>query len=339
MAHELKSLIEISKKIGKRPDYVQGGGGNTSVKIGKNKMIIKASGFRLSELRVKKGLVSVDHQKIVQFYSTVKGRENITDVIIENDRVVKDSIHKKRSGEELRPSIETGFHSLAGKFVIHSHSVYANIFNCSKEGKKILSKMFKEAIFVPYYPPGISLTIGVRKALGKRESKIFFLENHGIVVCGETAEDAYVLHEEITNCIKKDLKIRSQYPKIKVVSAENGCFKSESDQVSDLIRKHKKTVKKFRKIVLFPDQLVYGDDVGFLANAGFSIRIDVDKGAVFYNNMSYAKAFTFEEVFVAWLFIIDQIRRFGLTLKTISKKEIDFILNMESEKYRKKLCK
>jgi len=338
MSDKVKSLIELSKNIGARPEYVQGGGGNTSVKMGQNKMIIKASGFRLSEICARRGLVAVDYQKIVRFYSSVKEGESISRIAGENSRVINESVYKKKSGENVRPSIETGFHSLAGKFVIHSHSVYANILNCSQEGKNILSEIFKDSVFVPYYPPGVFLTIGVKNALRKKKSHTFFLENHGIVVSGETAEEAYGRHEEATRLIKRKLKINSPYPKVSVALGENGCFRSESSAVSDLIRKHKKTVKNFGKMVLFPDQVVYGDDVGFCHGAGFGIQIDVDKGAIFYNNMSYNKVLTFEEVFIAWLFIIDQIHQLGMTLKTISKKEIAFISNMESEKYRKKLC-
>ena len=46
----LKYLVNISNKIGKRCDYTQGGGGNTSVKIDSENMAIKASGSTLKEM-------------------------------------------------------------------------------------------------------------------------------------------------------------------------------------------------------------------------------------------------------------------------------------------------
>ena len=48
---ELIQLIEISRAVGADPDWVQGGGGNTSVKSPDGKrMFIKASGTALSEM-------------------------------------------------------------------------------------------------------------------------------------------------------------------------------------------------------------------------------------------------------------------------------------------------
>ena len=40
--NELRDLEKISKKIGEYKDFVQGGGGNTSVKLDKEWMAIKA---------------------------------------------------------------------------------------------------------------------------------------------------------------------------------------------------------------------------------------------------------------------------------------------------------
>ena len=48
----LGAFADLSNRIGARPDYVQGGGGNTSVKLDGGLMAVKASGFRLSDVRV-----------------------------------------------------------------------------------------------------------------------------------------------------------------------------------------------------------------------------------------------------------------------------------------------
>ena len=42
----LKDFVRMSQAVGARADYVQGGGGNTSVKFLDGKMAIKASGFK-----------------------------------------------------------------------------------------------------------------------------------------------------------------------------------------------------------------------------------------------------------------------------------------------------
>ena len=47
---EIKNFVEISKYAGERFDLVQASGGNSSVKITDTKMLIKASGFLLSDI-------------------------------------------------------------------------------------------------------------------------------------------------------------------------------------------------------------------------------------------------------------------------------------------------
>ena len=49
----LEAFAKVSGIAGARADYVQGGGGNTSVKLGGGLMAIKASGFCLSDINRK----------------------------------------------------------------------------------------------------------------------------------------------------------------------------------------------------------------------------------------------------------------------------------------------
>jgi len=55
----LDEFARMSQLIGARPDYVQGGGGNTSVKLDGGLMAIKASGFRLSQVTDSDGFAGV----------------------------------------------------------------------------------------------------------------------------------------------------------------------------------------------------------------------------------------------------------------------------------------
>ena len=47
----LSDFARVSQSTGARADYVQGGGGNTSVKLPGGLMAIKDSGFCLSDIR------------------------------------------------------------------------------------------------------------------------------------------------------------------------------------------------------------------------------------------------------------------------------------------------
>ena len=54
-----KDFVEISRYAGSRFDLIQASGGNTSVKLDGNRLLIKASGVHLSEVNANEGYVSV----------------------------------------------------------------------------------------------------------------------------------------------------------------------------------------------------------------------------------------------------------------------------------------
>ena len=58
------ALASISSFAGNRFDLVQAGGGNSSVKLDDQQMLIKASGISLSEVKKDKGYVAVNYPLI-----------------------------------------------------------------------------------------------------------------------------------------------------------------------------------------------------------------------------------------------------------------------------------
>ena len=46
---------------------------------------------------------------------------------------------------DLRPSVEAGFHSILKTFVVHTHSVYANLAACSTACRPIAAQAFAGA--------------------------------------------------------------------------------------------------------------------------------------------------------------------------------------------------
>ena len=60
MNKDLSKFISVSNTLGKHVEYVQGGGGNTSLKTGEREMFIKASGMFLSDIEDETGFLSVD---------------------------------------------------------------------------------------------------------------------------------------------------------------------------------------------------------------------------------------------------------------------------------------
>lgn len=334
MLLKFKNLIDISQKIGSHPEYVQGGGGNVSAKLSTNEMAVKASGFRLSDLSPDRGFVVVDHAKIKGFYRLKKGIEDAAQLNIEHDKFLIDSILRQLPHQNSRPSMETGFHSFGAEYVLHTHSVYANILNCSEEGRDMIADMFEGAISVAYTAPGPSLTVGILNITEGVYPPIIFLENHGIIIGGETAGEAYDVHESTNNMIKEKLGIVAPYPMVNIKKLGENTFISTSPYIKQSIKNNRETVQGFNTTILFPDQIIYGESVGFEKDA--RIAIDLDQGSVTYST-NYNEALAFEETFISWLFIIEHIKRLGMTLKTISKEEGNFVTNMDSEKYRKSI--
>lgn len=328
METNLHDIARIAQTIGNRPEYVQGGGGNVSLKFGTDTMAVKASGFRLGDLRADHGFVAITYPAVRAFYDTTPAAQTLPELIRSNDNLVTNSIQGTTAH---RPSIETGFHAILGPCVVHTHSVYANILTCSAEGPAIMQKLFPTAVFVPFETPGVTLTYAIKQALANRSVDIIFLKNHGVITIGNTPDSAYTLHEYVTDTICTHFDIVATYPTLTLAETTTG-FTSASPALHTMIKRNRDVVSAFASTALFPDQIVYGEKVGF-GEAGKAITIDVATGTITYN-VSRGEALAFEETLAAWLHIIEMITSANLTLTTIPAHEGAIIAGLESEKYR-----
>ena len=315
--NEFKKFIELSRLLGQRPDFIQGTGGNVSIKIDSQKMLIKTSGWRLSDINENSGLVEINlNQK-------------------NNDNFVFEK------SWNLRPSIETGFHAFLDKFVIHTHSVYANIIACAVNGKLLWKEISKDfdfgAIWVGYSSPGENLALAVKKSVNDYKNKhlkmpeAILMQNHGLIVSGDNLDRVFELHNKIQEIIKTRLNLGNNFPEIKI-SETNGGFKSQTRYLKDFIKNNYFLIENFSKNILFPDQAVFCNSIGE------KILINEAAGDIFYK-ASQKEALTIEENLTAWAYIIDCAKDCGLVLNFISSKDIDYVNNMKSEKYRQQLLK
>ena len=218
MGFETKNFLEISQKLGANAAYIQGAGGNTSLKSADGRMLIKASGYQLNEIKEGFGLADVDHLAI----SCALKAPNIT------DRRYQTLITKSNRCSIYPPSMETGMHAVLDDCVLHTHSVYANVLLCCKEGSDLLSALFPTASTIPYVRPGKDLSL---KIMHSNCREIVFLQNHGLIVAAKTAQDAYEKHEAINQKIKETFDL---------------CEFEPAPCALDLSQK-----------ILFPDQAIY----------------------------------------------------------------------------------
>lgn len=339
MYTEVKQEMKlISEYAGQRKDYVQGGGGNTSVKFDNRLMGIKASGYCLNEITEGKGYVTVNYKKIKQYYNTVDV-EKQKDFEKESLQVNLDSIVLLDGMENKRPSVEVGFHSFLQKYVIHTHSVYANVLCCCEQGQKIAQEIFRDNsisyLFVPYIDPGFRLTFAVKKAVEAFQAEkgiepdVIFLKNHGMIVSNDDAKKVISIHETVNERIKSYLTLPNYtQPKIK---KSGQVYKGDTDYLKRFITQNNVDTAYLKTLRLYPDQLVY---IG--SKLDKVIKIDVNTAEITYHTTA-KEAQVIEETLVGVAYVINEIKKTGLILKQMNEADADFINNWEGEKYRSKL--
>ncbi len=250
----IQELKKVSAYAGNRVDLVQAGGGNTSVKTSNRMMYIKASGFELKDLAGGKGIASVEQTPAMQ--------DTFEDFSEWNKRCVN-------SDKKLRPSIEVSMHALLGDVVMHTHPVLALGFLCVKNSKERVDSIFRgriDFLYVPYARPGIELGILLKETLKTAASArppVIFLENHGIVVGGNTAKEVIKTHEKVLNILQHHDENHSRVSGFEL-------FKPEDSIDIDLLRAIRASAPEFPSLacmravngaaskgILFPDAAVY----------------------------------------------------------------------------------
>jgi len=204
----LGQLIEISCAVGTRTDYVQVGGGNTSVKSPDGKtMAIKASGTALTAMSESTGWVEVNVAAVLGIFDQKDLATLQTDM---REARVLQHFSSAIVGGTGRPSVETALHAMLGKFVIHTHPVAANALNCGpglKALEEITPKGEPPPLWVPYTDPGWRLAHTVKSAFQAYAHAhgslpaVIFMENHGLLVSAPEADACVALHAEwVSRC-------------------------------------------------------------------------------------------------------------------------------------------
>lgn len=217
MNKALKELIRISNAAGKDSTFVQGGGGNTSVKTNDGKyMYIKASGTALKDMDAASGwrriclksvLAIVEDQSLMKMEAQAREAEVVNRLALScNDDVIGPA----------RPSVEAHLHGFLNKCVIHLHPSAVGAYVNAKGGKALLEKLFKDEklppLWVPYVDPGfmlarkISVLTSEYKYRFGRIPAILFLEKHGLFVSAKTPDAALRITRRVIKQCNAKLK-------------------------------------------------------------------------------------------------------------------------------------
>ena len=176
--------IELCKIFGGSYDLVQANGGNISIKYD-NKIIIKQSGFSMIHTTDIKGYVICDINLVEkQLYNK---DEDLQVCILEGS-------------PNATPSIETFFHLIPKKYIVHLHPIKILHILSLKSWKKCLDELsIENSLYIEYTKPGIELS---EKILQKYNNEdIIFLQNHGIILCSDTKEYIYDLINKLNSLI------------------------------------------------------------------------------------------------------------------------------------------
>lgn len=341
----LSELARLSQAAGKDPDITQGGGGNTSVKLDGRLMAVKASGCKLKDMTPQKGFVVLDYVKVREYYDRVDLKSDI-DYYDDSARFVRDhcvDLPGMESG--MRASVEAGFHSLLLKYVIHTHSVYANILCCTREGKFIAEELFgKEEypmLWLPYIAPGFLLTLEIKKAMDRAGfiPKLLFMENHGLIITADDDIECQGLHDMVTEKVKQRFGITEAYGYVGIRKIGEDRYESNSDFLRNRFKESQRDAAWFESTILYPDQAAYlSGNISNDPQSPGKAFINLKTGSITYLTSS-KEALTMEESIVAFLFILEIAERNGLHIMTMKKDEVEFIKNWEGIQYRKNLLK
>jgi len=214
MESVLSELIQISHKVGRDKSLVLGSFGNTSVKTDDGRyMYIKASGTPLGGMSETAGWRRLHVQSVLDLLASpsLKSAEPAA-------RARKIDAGLVCACDDAQPvtampSIESFFHALLDRVVIHLHPECVLSAACGENGPAVVRKMFADEkhppLWIPYVGLGyvsaqrIQLLAGrYEKAYGRKPA-IMFMENHGLLVSASTSAAAMRLVNKVVRACRK----------------------------------------------------------------------------------------------------------------------------------------
>jgi rhamnose utilization protein RhaD (predicted bifunctional aldolase and dehydrogenase) len=302
---DLEIIVELSHEFGTE-DYVKGGGGNTSVKD-ETTLWVKPSGTTLGGLTVDT-FVAMNRAKINELYEVETPKEAAA-----REELVKNMMAESVENDAGRPSVEAPLHNVfEAKYVVHTHPALVNGLTCAKEGKAACERLFPDALWVEYIDPGYTLCMEVRERIeaykGEKgcEPALLFLQNHGVFIAADTAEDIRALYWQVMDALMGEYEmagIALELPvdENPVTEGKEECF-----------------------------QALFGDDAAYVVSSGLFGYVP---GPVTPDHLVYSKAFPYSGSFSAEDAAEYRAER-GYNYMTDAQRE--FIENWEVESYRSK---
>ena len=345
----LDAIIELSHEFG-TPEYVKGGGGNTSAKD-ETTLWVKPSGTTLKDLQPEQ-MVGVSRAAIEELFAietpaTADAREEL----------VKNHMAAAVTRGSGRPSVEAPLHHVfSATYVVHTHMVLINGMTCAKHGEEMCAALYPDALWVEYIDPGYTLCMEVRKRIEVyrqthgHDPALLILKNHGVFVAADTSDGIRELYDRLNHQLSlayseagcsTELSIAGAAPDPVAEDAIRSCFGEDAAYVA--------TSGRFTCVPgpINPDYMVYSKAIPFAvdlteSNAatyrdenGYAPKVVVTDRHVYGIGTSQKNANLALEMAQDAAQIMQLAEAFG-GLDFMTDEQREFIENWEVESYREK---
>lgn len=303
-------------------------------------MYVKASGVLLGEVNEQAGWVETDAGLIRQQLKQegLSGRETEDAALI--DETVRNSVITAAQ-PGLRPSMETAFHSIFPKYVLHTHNAFANIYLCSSNAEDIYPCLpadedFFSSLVNDYYTPGAELSWMLYDIFRFEAAmpQITLLPNHGIICAAESIEELYTVHNDFHNRLCTQLGLSdADYPGYELVPEENR-FRLRCAYLEQYFSANGALPPVFTEY-LVPDHAVYlYPEYYSRQNNSAKVYFDAAKKTIWLNTTK-KEAVTLAELMINSAFLREQITKRNFEPLTINF-DTHKLRNMGAEQYRRK---
>ena len=325
MMTDLHTLRTLSARLGADPLLVQAAGGNTSIKKD-GVMWIKASGTWLKDAATKDIFVPLN-------YSQLAGALNADDPDCES---CTSFVRNDLNHTGLRPSIETSVHGLMPQnVVLHVHCVSTIAWAIHADAERLLTeKLHGESwAYIPYARPGLALSKAIRARLSPGCNALV-LGNHGLVVAGETVDEAGDVLERIVGKLERNPRSVPLPDLVALAAIAKGTeyvpaialetHAAALDQAALAHGLHK---------VFYPDHVVFlGTEIPTALSSSAPAIAIPGKGVLIHGSAKAA-------VEPMMRCLADVLRRVepGSSLNALTVSDIDQLLNWDAEIYRQAL--
>ena len=213
----LGQRVYTSRLLGRNPELVLHGGGNTSVKSTEKDFFgddvelchVKGSGWDLATIE-REGFSPVRMSALLKMAELPTMSDS--DMVLQQRAAMTNPNGPAASIEAILHAI------IPFKFVDHSHANAISALTCSKDGEARVKEVFgQRVIIVPYVMPGFILAKTVYELINGRDLRAegidgLVLLKHGLFTFADDAKTSYELHIELVTKAEQYLVGKASLP-------------------------------------------------------------------------------------------------------------------------------